>query len=497
MRHLSRIVATLLLAAGAVPAWAQKAPPTEDPSLALPPEAIYSEQTIATGEKWRLVQASGYAYDDGGGYFSSRLYMIQGADGVRNAPLSPGLRLDLLRLVTEESSAFTLSQEIVDEIAASERSGQLSPALQAIAEPFDEDLPDLEDPLGFSPQGSSSLRLFGKCKDKVVNKTKSFDVRTPISRTFDIGDGFSGNIALSGNAQGTGHRRDPDPPEALRDLRRLHTVRRAVRPRARVRQRDRELRGHPQRHRDLRQPGPRRPRGPQGLGVADRQAAPLLLQLLHRPHPRDRRLQPSDHGRPGAERERDGVRHLQRRAERRRLLRLRLHPGRLQRLLVVQPTSAPAGLSHSRAACPDGSSPSVYAQVAVRGYLYGEGFAYAQVGVRPYLHGDLWGYYGNNCGDGNGDNLYETVDGLTFDLDWQVYVTAQADSVPDQGEEVEPLRHLRPPAHQVLGPRRLERARAAALGSGHGARECVAALPAQDAAVLALRGDRRLQARLG
>jgi hypothetical protein len=50
------------------------------------------------------------------------------------------------------------------------------------------------------------------------------------------------------------------------------------------------------------------------------------------------------------------------------------------------------------------------------------------VGVRPYLHGDLWGYYGNNCGDATGGGFYETVGALTFDLDWQLWVTAQADS---------------------------------------------------------------------
>jgi hypothetical protein len=72
--------------------------------------------------------------------------------------------------------------------------------------------------------------------------------------------------------------------------------------------------------------------------------------------------------------------------------------------------------------------PTVYAQVAFRGYLYDESVAYAQVGVRPYLYGDLWGYYGNNCGDADADGYSETVDALTFDLDWQIYITAQADS---------------------------------------------------------------------
>ena len=65
-------------------------------------------------------------------------------------------------------------------------------------------------------------------------------------------------------------------------------------------------------------------------------------------------------------------------------------------------------------------------QVGVRAYLYSEAIAYAQVGVRPKLYGDLWGYYGNNCGDRDHDGINETVDALTLNLDWQVFVTGQA-----------------------------------------------------------------------
>lgn len=72
--------------------------------------------------------------------------------------------------------------------------------------------------------------------------------------------------------------------------------------------------------------------------------------------------------------------------------------------------------------------PSLYADVGVRGYLYWESFAYAQVGVRGYLHGDLWGYYGSTCGDAEQDGHYETVGALTFDLDWQIAITARADT---------------------------------------------------------------------
>jgi hypothetical protein len=72
--------------------------------------------------------------------------------------------------------------------------------------------------------------------------------------------------------------------------------------------------------------------------------------------------------------------------------------------------------------------PSLYADVGVRGFLYAEAVAYAQVGVRGYLHGDLWGYYGNTCGDADQNNHFETVSALTFGLDWQVAITARADT---------------------------------------------------------------------
>lgn len=72
--------------------------------------------------------------------------------------------------------------------------------------------------------------------------------------------------------------------------------------------------------------------------------------------------------------------------------------------------------------------PSLYADVGVRGFLYNEAVAYAQVGVRGYLHGDLWGYYGNTCGDADQNGHFETVSALTFGLDWQVAITARADT---------------------------------------------------------------------
>lgn len=68
----------------------------------------------------------------------------------------------------------------------------------------------------------------------------------------------------------------------------------------------------------------------------------------------------------------------------------------------------------------------VWTDVALRGYLYSDSVAFAQVGVRPHLYGDLWSYYGNDCGDADGNGVNETVSAATFNLDWQVKVTTRA-----------------------------------------------------------------------
>ncbi len=48
-------------------------------------------------------------------------------------------------------------------------------------------------------------------------------------------------------------------------------------------------------------------------------------------------------------------------------------------------------------------------------------------GIQPRSGaGDLWGYYGNACGDADGNGINETVSALTLNLDWRLFLTAQA-----------------------------------------------------------------------
>lgn len=82
-----------------------------------------------------------------------------------------------------------------------------------------------------------------------------------------------------------------------------------------------------------------------------------------------------------------------------------------------------------------------YLDVGVRAYLYAEWLAYAQIGVRPQVFADLWGYYGNTCGDADCDGVPETVSALTANLDWQVFLTAKADTFFTSTKEWNDLWH--------------------------------------------------------
>lgn len=68
-------------------------------------------------------------------------------------------------------------------------------------------------------------------------------------------------------------------------------------------------------------------------------------------------------------------------------------------------------------------TPGIYP--AVRAALYDDSILYAQVGPRGTVKGDLWGYAGNTCGDADGNGTPEAVAGLTLDLDWGFAVRAQ------------------------------------------------------------------------
>jgi hypothetical protein len=57
------------------------------------------------------------------------------------------------------------------------------------------------------------------------------------------------------------------------------------------------------------------------------------------------------------------------------------------------------------------------AKVQVRAALYNRSLLNARAGVKGFVKAKVWAYYGNNCGDGNGDGTNETVRAATAEVD--------------------------------------------------------------------------------
>lgn len=59
-----------------------------------------------------------------------------------------------------------------------------------------------------------------------------------------------------------------------------------------------------------------------------------------------------------------------------------------------------------------------FARVMVRCSLYSSSIAYVEGGLKAYAKAGIWGYYGNTCGDADGNGTNETVQALVGDLSW-------------------------------------------------------------------------------
>lgn len=60
---------------------------------------------------------------------------------------------------------------------------------------------------------------------------------------------------------------------------------------------------------------------------------------------------------------------------------------------------------------------SAWARMMVRAEVYDDSILYAQAGAKGFVEANVWGYYGNACGDADGDGHNETVRALAADLD--------------------------------------------------------------------------------
>jgi len=399
-----------------------------------PPDPNYSQTLLESGPGWQRVETTGII-DDTQQPFSQQIYMIDDTQGVTNSPIPSILKDPLMEdIITsrgdnvyqsgfEENEAsgkagiaFAVNKQVADEIALSLAQGSPTPALLAMAES-----PDLGDEPPSPFKGNQPPGILGSCSDRNITKGKHFGYSTGISNTWNLGDGFSGTLALNGDANV-----NADGEIKIR-LKRAKILFLCI-PYG-VRFEHARVWGSVHAAQEATLSGTLNYSNPTPWTWPI--AKPYLFSINFMAGPLPVHIgfklpitagvdkngfnasitgsltysgQGSIDGTIDYICTRDGC-------------------SGTSSLTTNNPTPGvfTAGISGR-------FRPSIYLQVALRGYLYAEDFAYAQVGVKPYLHGDLWGYYGNNCGDANADGSFETVDALTLDLDWQLYVTAQVDT---------------------------------------------------------------------
>jgi len=380
----------------------------------IPPEKVYWEEVIAEGKTWQLKKISGYAIDDNNEFYSREVFTLNGPQAIFELPLPESIQKDLYESLSEEelkedgNVSFSIDKQIVDEIAISEKLGEPTPYLKEIAE---KEAAEEQQALGGFAAKSS-------CGDQTITKSKGFSLNKPISLSQNFGAGFSGSLSSTGSIQGSA------TGQLVLTKKRAKVWFVCVPYAVKF--------NHARAYGNVTVDTNSAINGTVNYAMSwEKQVAKPHLGSLNffvGPIPVHIGFNlPIDVG--------------------------------LSVNAIVTGTVAYNGSQAATGSfdytctlsnCTGGSSynlgspynpqpvtssisgriyPTLWAQVAVRAYLYSEWVAHAQVGVRPYLYGDLWGYYGNTCGDANGDGINETVSALTFNLDWQLFITARASAL--------------------------------------------------------------------
>jgi|GEM_PF-3125859 len=403
----------LLVFAGS--AWSQASAPGGKAAQAPEPKPTYSEKVLEQGDGWQLVLSSG-VLDETGNPYSERMYMVNGAKGIAGVPLPDTLKVGMIDELAaareDEPISFSVSARVADEVQKSEELGRPTDELIRLASLMEEE----EGPLGAASELSKR-----SCGDRDISRNRSFSISAPLTQNFGIGGGFTGTLALTGSAAVSAN------GEVLIKLKRAKVWFVCI-PYG-VRFNHARIQGSANVQQGATLSGT--------INYANSEARewqiakPHLFSLNFFIGPVPVHIgfnlpitagfdQGGITGNVTGSTTYSGN---------------RTFSGTFDYLCTSsncsgtsQFNSTGLGPQPATGSVSGRFQPNIFAQVGVRAYLYTEGLAYAQVGVRPYLRGDLWGYHGNTCGDANGDGHFETVSALTFDLDWQVHVTGQADT---------------------------------------------------------------------
>jgi hypothetical protein len=379
-------------------AWAQndEAPPDEEP--------LYEEAILEEGPGWQLKEIRGTVLDD-----QTKTYKAYDAfvyslkpEGISGVPLPSDIK-EALIIESEDNTdtVYTLNQTILQEIEISRDQGYLTETLEALAEP-----------------GEGMLKggpvLLGSCSDQIHTRSKSLGFNTPLNFSGNLGGGFSGSLSATGNLSGSA------TGQVQFAVKRTRVLGVCIPYGARFNHArafgnavvgyGAALNGNIN-YNYTWQTQVAKP----SLGGLSFMIGPVPVYIgFNLPINLGVDVQASVTGNIN-------------------------YNGSQSATGSFDYTCTLSGCSGNSSYNLGGNQqqtltgnvsgrvyPTIWAQAAVRAFLYTEAVAYAQVGVRPYLYGDLWGYAGNNCGDADGDGLQEMVNALTFNLDWQLYLTAQA-----------------------------------------------------------------------
>jgi len=355
---------------------------------------------------------------------NQHVYVLHGDAGVSDSPLPDTIKQDLLQsadpyggtIVAVEDggeTVYAVSQEIAEGIDASETAGELTPEIEAIAEPLDD-----EDSGEVSLTPTPASLFGGSCatQEKSVSKVINLNGRS-YTKTYNFGSNFTGTFTITGQLQGS------VTAEIHFDVKRKKVIAWCV-PYG-VKFKNVHAFGNATSNAGVTATGTvsyHDSFGPSEL------AKPELFSVLFWIGPI-----PVDIGfnlpiSAGLDISADLTGTINYNGT-------HVATGSFDYTCTLDDCFGSSSFDNTS---PTGSTqeitgsvaghvkPVPYVDVGFRAYLYTESIAYAQVGVRPYVLGDLWGFTGNNCGDADGNGNTESVQALTFDLDRRIDLTGQA-----------------------------------------------------------------------
>lgn len=330
--------------------------------------------------------------------YEAQLYLLYGALGIRNAPLPDYFEEGLLDSQLPEEVVHVVSRETVDGIMASLDAGQWTPEIAAIAEPLD-----------------VTRGLFSRCATHEKSIDKSYELGGKnYDKDFDLGSGFKGKLHVRGELDGSVN------GEVKYNVKRNKVFGGCV-PYA-VGFNSARLFGNADVNAEVTLTGTYERSDSFGpREIAKPHLGSVTFTVGYIPVTIGFNLPIST----GMDLKTEVTGTIN-------YTGTKLASGSFDWTCTLKECHgsgdfATDGATHTITAGLSGHvHPEPWVDVGVRAYLYTEWFAYAQVGLRPYALGDLWGYAGNNCGDAEGDGSFETVQALTFDLDYRVDITGEA-----------------------------------------------------------------------